>query len=49
METRGGHPEILSHADHIKIGVIGVNHGIGIGSISPVGNPRIASEAGQIC
>jgi hypothetical protein len=42
IEAGCGHPEILSDADHIEVRVIRVDHWVGIGSVSPVGNPRVA-------
>ena len=39
VEARRSHVEVVAYAAGVRVGVVGIEHGVLIGSVAPVGNP----------
>jgi hypothetical protein len=44
VEARRGHKEILADADDVRVGVIGVDYRIPVGTVTVIGRPYFRNE-----
>ena len=49
IKRRSCHVIIVAHANRIRIGIIGVQHRVGVGSVAIVGYPRFGKDIRGLC